>query len=169
MQKQQSLVGILIFIILAIGIAISSGRNTDVDSTGRTDSIQAPSTIETARSRTSSEPRASTRPRASSSQAARTDKQQTDGFATIAFDDLPREAKQTIDLIQQGGPFPYNKDGSVFGNRERLLPSRPSGYYREYTVETPGSDDRGARRIVAGEDGELYYTDDHYDSFRRVR
>lgn len=73
----------------------------------------------------------------------------------------------TIRLIDQGGPFPYYQDDETFQNRERLLPSRDSGS-REYTVETPGSDDRGARRIIAGADGELFYTDDHYDSFREV-
>lgn len=83
---------------------------------------------------------------------------------------LPREAVATLEAIERGGPFPYDRDGSVFQNRERLLPERPRGYYREYTVITPRSPDRGARRIVAG--GEppeaYYYTDDHYRSFRRV-
>lgn len=92
-----------------------------------------------------------------------------DGLAEIALDNLPREARRTLDLIRTGGPFPYSRDGTVFGNRERLLPAKPRGYYREYTVVTPGSRDRGARRIVAGAGGERYYTDDHYDSFRRIR
>lgn len=87
---------------------------------------------------------------------------------TIRFADLPKEAQATIALIARGGPFPYRQDGQTFQNRERILPAHPSGYYREYTAETPGSADRGARRIVAGEAGELYYTDDHYDSFRLV-
>lgn len=90
---------------------------------------------------------------------------------------LPPEARETLALIQAGGPFPYRKDGSVFGNREKRLPIRPRGYYREYTVKTPGARDRGARRIVAGSgergdvrtSGEYYYTDDHYNSFRRIR
>ncbi|MCB0160760.1 MAG: hypothetical protein KDD83_21655 [Caldilineaceae bacterium] len=87
------------------------------------------------------------------------------GVETIALAELPPEALETIVLIAKGGPFPYSKDGSTFFNREGILPSMPEGYYREYTVETPGSDDRGARRIVGGEEGELYYTDDHYNSF----
>ena len=82
---------------------------------------------------------------------------------------LPREAIETVDLIRKGGPFPYERDGAVFGNREKLLPSRERGWYREYTVRTPGERTRGARRIVAGRDGTLYYTDDHYRSFRRIR
>jgi len=68
----------------------------------------------------------------------------------VALEELPKQAQQTLTLIRQGGPFPYRKDGTVFGNRERLLPRQPRGYYREYTVPTPGSRDRGARRIVAG-------------------
>ena len=90
------------------------------------------------------------------------------GLPTIQYDKLPVQARDTIELIQRGGPFPYRQDGAVFQNRERLLPARPNGYYHEYTVKTPGSPDRGARRIIAGDKGELYYTDDHYDSFRQV-
>ncbi|MEZ5657535.1 MAG: ribonuclease domain-containing protein [Burkholderiaceae bacterium] len=91
----------------------------------------------------------------------------------IALAKLPREAHTVITLIRAGGPFRYEKDGTVFQNRERLLPARDSGYYREYTVETPGERTRGARRIVAGgqrQDPEvLYYTSDHYRSFKRIR
>jgi ribonuclease T1 len=90
------------------------------------------------------------------------------GLPTIPLADLPPEGRTTVDLIDAGGPFPYPQDGAVFGNRERLLPRRPAGWYREYTVETPGSDDRGARRIVAGADGVLYWTEDHYASFTVV-
>jgi ribonuclease T1 len=86
----------------------------------------------------------------------------------IRVDRLPPEAHDTMRLIARNGPFPYRQDGVVFENRERLLPARPSGYYHEYTVKTPGSPDRGARRLIRGGQNELYYTDDHYDSFRRV-
>lgn len=81
---------------------------------------------------------------------------------------LPPEARETIALIRKGGPFSHQKDGATFGNREALLPNKTRGYYREYTVKTPGRRDRGARRIVAGSAGELYYTEDHYRSFTRV-
>lgn len=81
---------------------------------------------------------------------------------------LPREAIEVIALIRKGGPFPHERDGVVFGNRERLLPARERGWYREYTVRTPGERTRGARRIVAGRDGTLYYSDDHYRSFKRI-
>ena len=86
----------------------------------------------------------------------------------IAVKQLPNEARQTLALIKAGGPFPYTRDGSVFSNRESQLPKRNRGYYREYTVKTPGAKDRGARRIVAGVPGEYYYTDDHYRTFRRI-
>jgi len=82
---------------------------------------------------------------------------------------LPPEAQKTIERIRAGGPFPYERDGAVFLNLERLLPPRERGYYHEYTVATPRVKHRGARRIVAGRGGELYYTDDHYRSFKRVR
>lgn len=83
---------------------------------------------------------------------------------------LPAEAIETLALIQRGGPFPYRKDGTPFQNRERLLPDKPRGYYREYTVPTPGARDRGARRIVSGGDPPevFYYTADHYRSFREI-
>ena len=87
----------------------------------------------------------------------------------VAAAELPREAHETLRLIEQGGPYPYERDGTVFGNFERLLPARERGYYREYTVTTPGIRHRGARRIVAGMGGERYYTDDHYRSFRQIR
>lgn len=87
----------------------------------------------------------------------------------IALDQLPREARATVALIRKGGPYPYARDGAIFGNREEILPRHKRGYYREYTVKTPGERTRGARRIVAGASGELYYTDNHYNSFRRIR
>lgn len=93
--------------------------------------------------------------------------------AEIALADLPPQGRETYKLILQGGPFPYEKDGTVFGNRERLLPKQPRGHYREYTVKTPGVRHRGARRIVCGgqpprQPEACYYTSDHYASFRRI-
>jgi ribonuclease T1 len=87
------------------------------------------------------------------------------GLGTINAADLPAEARTTLSLIAQGGPYPFRKDGVSFQNRERLLPREPSGYYREFTVPTPGAGDRGARRIIAGKNGERYYTPDHYRTF----
>ena len=104
---------------------------------------------------------------------ARQDPQVSTRATVIELAALPAEGQQTYRLIHQGGPFPHEKDGSVFGNRERELPRQARGYYREYTVRTPGASDRGARRIVCG--GEVpvrpqacYYTADHYASFRVI-
>ncbi|MER5397183.1 ribonuclease domain-containing protein [Streptomyces sp. NPDC002599] len=90
------------------------------------------------------------------------------GLPAVSAAALPAEARATLALIDRGGPFPYAKDGAVFGNFERELPGRARGYYREYTVRTPGERDRGARRIVTGRGGEIFYTDDHYNSFKAV-
>ena len=91
-----------------------------------------------------------------------------DGIAVTA---LPPEAQRTLVLIKQGGPFPYDRDGLTFGNFEKRLPIEKRGFYREYTVKTPGERSRGARRIIAGDQPPrlFYYTDDHYQSFRRIR
>jgi ribonuclease T1 len=86
----------------------------------------------------------------------------------VPLSGLPVEARRTVALIQAGGPYPYARDGVVFGNAERRLPVDASGYYREYTVTTPGESDRGARRIIVGNGGEFYYTADHYETFVRV-
>ncbi len=90
------------------------------------------------------------------------------GLPTIYLLDLPPEAAETVDSIDDGPPYAYDQDGGTFGNYEGLLPDRERGYYQEFTVETPGSYDRGARRIIEGADGELYWTDDHYGSFSRI-
>ena len=100
-------------------------------------------------------------------------KDSPENLGAIALQSLPAEVRQTHRLIVTGGPFPNTKDGSIFGNRERQLPRRARGWYREYTVATPGARDRGPRRIVCG--GEpptrpeaCYYTADHYASFQRI-
>ena len=87
----------------------------------------------------------------------------------VSLDVLPVQARTTLELIKKGGPFKYEKDGIVFGNFEKRLPAKKRGYYREYTVPTPKAKNRGARRIVAGVPGEYYYTDDHYNSFKRIK
>jgi len=90
------------------------------------------------------------------------------GLPTVKVQELPKEAVTTLELIDKGGPFPYQQDGTTFRNQENLLPKQATGYYREYTVRTPGSRDRGTRRLVMGRDGDVYYTADHYESFRQV-
>jgi ribonuclease T1 len=93
----------------------------------------------------------------------------TPSAAEISVTQLPKEARETLALIKKGGPYPYAKDGVVFGNREARLPRQKRGYYREFTVKTPGERTRGARRIVTGTADEFWYTDDHYATFRRIR
>ncbi|GAA3709107.1 hypothetical protein GCM10022204_29170 [Microlunatus aurantiacus] len=129
--------------------ASSTGRSVDrTPTTGRA----------TATARTTTAPRSSSLPSPS------------DGLAWVRLADLPVQARQTVALIDAGGPFPYAKDGATFNNFEGVLPKRARGYYREYTVRTPGERDRGARRIVTGDrDRELFYTADHYDTFARVQ
>lgn len=94
-------------------------------------------------------------------------------MAAISQDALPAEARATLILIKQGGPFPYDKDGMVFGNYEVRLPRQKRGYYHEYTVKTPRARNRGAKRIIAGGNpgtsGEYYFTDDHYESFKKIQ
>ena len=124
-----------------------------------------------------SAPNASSHVQANRDTAGTNASRDTWGSASIAIGRLPPEAQQVLRKIQNRETFPYRQDGQVFGNRERLLPNQPRGYYKEYTVPTPGADNRGARRIVAGQgkvgdvasSGEYYYTADHYRSFSRIR
>lgn len=102
-------------------------------------------------------------------QTARPSTDPTSGLPYIERAALPPEGQRTLASIERGGPFKYSRDGVVFGNREQILPRQARGYYHEYTVPTPGSRDRGARRIVCGPPPECYYSDDHYASFRRIR
>jgi ribonuclease T1 len=90
------------------------------------------------------------------------------GLPAIRESQLPAEGRRTLALIRHGGPYPYARDGVTFGNFERILPRKASGYYKEYTVPTPGESDRGARRIVAGQAGDKYYTADHYGTFKFI-
>ena len=114
--------------------------------------------------------RASRTPSSSASSSASAQARDPEsGLRLVALADLPRQAQETVVLIDAGGPFPYAKDGTTFSNNERLLPIHPRGWYREYTVETPGEGDRGPRRIVTGDhDRQLFYTADHYASYVRV-
>ena len=97
---------------------------------------------------------------------------EVDGLAVVQVRELPKEAREVLARIEAGGPFTYDRDGVVFGNRERILPGRPRGYYHEYTVPTPGAHNRAARRIVCGgpkrTPDACFYSDDHYQSFRRI-
>jgi ribonuclease T1 len=145
-RSSSRLVGLLLVVALVVVVWLLNGRDPD------------PATDSTADRSPQSSP--------SSSLSGQVDP--GSGLPIVALGDLPPEAADTVELIDSGGPFPYDQDGATFGNREGLLPDESPGYYREYTVETPGSDDRGARRIIGGDGDELYWTADHYASFARI-
>ncbi|WP_018133895.1 ribonuclease domain-containing protein [Acaricomes phytoseiuli] len=131
-------------VLLMTGLGLGDGESSSTDTTSAS-SLQASG--------------------AASSSAQPSDVRNPSRLPEVKASELPEEAWKTLTLIAQDGPFPYDRDGINFGNFEGLLPKRQSGYYREYTVITPGASNRGARRIVAGQSGEKYYTSDHYSSF----
>lgn len=171
-KRTTQVVSTVVTVLLAIGVWWLQSQGDD-GSDGRADDPASSSSSPTV-SRSSS-PAPSTAPSsaptaAPSTRATTGSSTDEDGIAYVDLADLPPEAAETVELIDAGGPFPYpGKDGSTFGNFEGVLPDRERGYYAEYTVETPGLDHRGARRIIAGDGGELYWTDDHYESFERIR
>ncbi|MGI3780836.1 MAG: ribonuclease domain-containing protein [Janthinobacterium lividum] len=133
---------------------------------GGSDAVPAASTSSSPKAARPGSPGARTSPSAARPSAGR-DPQS--GLRVVALGELPREARATVALIDRGGPFPYSQDGVTFGNYEKVLPDHPRGWYREYTVRTPGERDRGPRRIVTGDhDAQLFYTGDHYATFVRV-
>ena len=111
---------------------------------------------------------ASTSPTAASTAASKPAAANPSSLPAINASQLPKEARQTLALIAKGGPYPYDRDGVNFGNFEGLLPKKSGGFYKEYTVPTPGESDRGARRIIVGKDSAKYYTPDHYESFKFI-
>jgi ribonuclease T1 len=155
---------LLLGVLLAGGYLISAVRSDDSGSGGSAATTAGPGSTGTAgpvRPTVTARPSATARPGGTAQPGA-------DGLSAVAAAALPVEAQRVLRLIDAGGPFPYSQDGAVFGNVERLLPAHQRGWYHEYTVPTPGSRDRGARRIIAGQDGARYYTADHYESFARV-
>ena len=172
----RALLTLLAALLLGTGLSVLQACNSQpqpaVQPEVRT-SVQAPgqTTGQTA-DRAASQASERAQDRASERASDRASRQGADGLGTVAVGDLPAEARQTLALIREGGPYPYEKDGTVFGNYERKLPRQRRGYYTEYTVRTPQVRSRGARRIIAGgPDGrptEFYYTDDHYQTFRRI-
>lgn len=152
MTKSRSVGGLLVAILMAVVLWWTQGDGTGTQPT--------PSPGDTPSAQNSGE--------GQDSGEQDSEEQDSGGLPVVAESDLPAEARDTLALIDQGGPFPYEEDGTVFQNREGILPDREEGYYREHTVETPGSDDRGARRIVTGSSAEFYWTDDHYASFSQI-
>lgn len=157
----------LVFLLLALGcvFALAACNGSSSGSVENANPVPPPATAVRATT-ASSKPVVNATPTRRAATATRV--ANVNGFKTIARADLPPEAVETLTRIQRGGPFPYRQDGQVFQNREGILPKKQSGYYHEYTVETPGSEDRGARRIVTGANDEYYYTSDHYASFRII-
>ena len=113
-------------------------------------------------------PGASATHRPGASSASGAGQKNPSSLGTVKESALPAEAQRTLELIAKGGPYPYDRDGINFGNFEGVLPKKRGGYYQEFTVPTPGSRDRGARRIIVGSEHEKYYTPDHYKSFRFI-
>jgi ribonuclease T1 len=160
-RRRSSPGGLLALVIVAallVGVWLISGGFPDSSPDGSRDGSPAGSP--------NGSPTTGAGPTATASASPRVDPDS--GLPLVALGDLPPEAAETVDLIVHGAGFPYDEDGGPFGNREGLLPEEGGDYYREYTVPTPGSPDRGARRIVEGAAGELYWTADHYDSFARI-
>jgi guanyl-specific ribonuclease Sa len=148
----------LILLASLIALAIGAWFNQD-DRPAQQTPVPQPR-VETRAPQPSSQPETAA-PAAESASAS--------SLAQLVPDDVERrELEKTLELIQRGGPFPHRQDGAVFQNRERRLPQQPRGYYHEYTVRTPGASNRGARRVVRGDGGELYYTRDHYGTFMRI-
>ena len=172
----RALLTLLAALLLGTGLSVLQACNSQPQPAAQPEvrtSVQAPGqTTGQAAGRAASQASEQAQDRASERVSDRASRQGTDGLGTVAVADLPAEARQTLALIREGGPYPYEKDGTVFGNYERKLPRQRRGYYTEYTVRTPRVRSRGARRIIAGgRDGrptEFYYTDDHYQTFRRI-
>jgi ribonuclease T1 len=156
-------VGIVLAVAVAVAAFLLYDRDVNTRVVGRltnqTNSVTTV-TVTNAPSSTSSS--------ASTSTSTTDGRDDESGLILVPLAQLPPEVADTIVVIDQGEPYPYDRDGVAFENREGLLPAHPTGYYREFTVVTPGSDDRGARRVIAGDGGELYYTGDHYESFVRI-
>lgn len=151
---------------VAIGWAVHGGSSTTAAGNKPSTSSASSASATSRPATTTTQPPRSTAPRPGTTLPSGCDA--VNGADTVAAGDLPKEAIETLDLIASDGPFPFHQDGVVFQNREKLLPTRGKGYYHEYTVVTPRSSDRGARRIIVGKCGEQWYTEDHYVSFRLI-
>lgn len=175
-RQRWRLLGVIAVVLIAVlsaAIGRSGGGDTDRVEAGGAASSAVPtqentSTRSPASTSVVAAPAGGVAPAGSGTRAAPTGTTLAPGLDLVALSRLPDEAADTWALIEDGGPFPFDRDGVTFENRERILPRRERGFYREYTVPTPGEDDRGARRLVVGEDDAVFYTGDHYDSFVQV-
>ena len=161
----------LLALVAALLLALAGcGSGEEATTTSTTDAptvstpAEAPATAAPATSTTSAAPTTAVPTTSTTTPPP----QRFSDLPTVTLGELPTEALDTLRLIRDGGPYPYAQDDSVFQNREGILPDHPRGFYREYTVDTPGLSHRGARRLVTGDDGAIYWTDDHYASFREL-
>ena len=161
-------IALAVLAVIAL-LAVLTGRGGGGGASSSPSSKFSPATYSDGPSGSSSGPSAGGSGRASSGATASGTSGDGDAADVVPVAQLPAQARATLKLIDAGGPFPYSRDGIVFANREGRLPKHPRGWYHEYTVETPGESDRGARRLIQGKDGTIYYTGDHYESFRRVQ
>lgn len=166
LRTRRPLLALLLLVLLLAGGYLLSALGSDSETDGAAGSGPTASGAASVAASPTTRPGSPTV--RSGSPTARPSRTPAGGLPSVRPADLPAEARRTLQLIDRGGPFPYERDGVVFGNNERLLPAHPRGWYREYTVPTPGERDRGARRLVVGRDGARYYTADHYDSFAVV-
>lgn len=178
-QRSSSWIGIVLVVAIAVGIWLINGRDPGTGTSGGTgpeasevitDAAEPGPDGATYRGSYDPLPSGSPQPTGPSATAGGggSGLDLLSGLPYVDVAELPDEALDTLELIDAGGPFPYDEDGSTFGNYEGVLPERRRGYYEEYTVETPGLSHRGPLRIVAGDDDELYWTEDHYASFERI-
>jgi ribonuclease T1 len=169
-RSKQTIVGLILAVVVAaLAVWLATGSDDDDGvSSGQPAAVTTSGSAAPATEATIVTTSGSAAPTTETTAAGTDGTDPVSGLDLVELDELPPEALDTLELIESGGPFPYERDGVTFENREGILPDEVRGYYREYTVETPGSDDRGARRIVIGKNGEYYYTADHYDSFQRV-
>ncbi|GIG60464.1 hypothetical protein Lfu02_48360 [Longispora fulva] len=163
--KQKGLLASAAVLVVAVLAVLLIGRLASGPTAPAKDNAQVTATVPDGTTAPVTGKSPSTKPRPSPTTAPPTPRS---GLKTIKVADLPAEGRKTLTLIDQGGPFPYKQDGVIFENRDQRLPQKAGGYYHEYTVVTPGESDRGARRLITGDDGDLYYTADHYDTFQQV-
>ena len=167
--RRRPILPLLLAALVVVAVLAFGGPGLLGQLTGQLAGQLPESTTTAPASSASSTPNAPATPKSPSSAPAPAQaRNNPSGLPAVRESDLPAEGRRVLALIRAGGPYRYSQDDQTFGNLEGILPRKDRGYYREYTVPTPGESDRGARRIVAGSSGEKYYTDDHYETFRFI-
>ncbi|MDH6574846.1 ribonuclease domain-containing protein [Kitasatospora sp. MAP5-34] len=168
MTSRNRLIAVVAVVLCAIAAVVAFGllggtksSSTKPSSTKSTSHAAGPATMSAGKPGSTVKPSAPARPSGAGAPAH-------PGIADVCRSKLPSQARDTLALVDKGGPYPYRTDGIVFENRENRLPKQSTGYYHEFTVVTPGSGDRGTRRVVTGTAGEEYWTGDHYSTFQAI-